>query len=302
MITQKHWPAIFILLVGAVVLISSVVAISVPNECSIIQESLIDPVASHSSPLTGGIVIGGYAFDAGAQVFEMSIPGTITMIKAYITNYPPGSDSSKFKWILKDATNFDIANIDSLPIITSGNAWSISYYYPYVAPPTILTSDANVNVEIGQRLLLQICEGAEMLAWNSGIGYLPGGNYTYSDGTWEEIWCSNFCEFGREIWVFDKVNINDIHNQVPDGFPLSQNYPNPFNPTTTISFSLKEPQFVTLKVYDLLGREIQTVVNKHLQTGTHDFIFDASRLSSGVYFYRFQAGDYTESKRMVLLK
>ena len=97
----------------------------------------------------------------------------------------------------------------------------------------------------------------------------------------------------------------DIEKQefiIPKYFTLSQNYPNPFNPTTMITFSLPEPQFVTLKVYDLLGREIQTPLNESKQPGTYDILFNASQLSSGIYFYRLQAGNYTESKRMLLLK
>jgi len=97
----------------------------------------------------------------------------------------------------------------------------------------------------------------------------------------------------------------DIREQelvIPRYFMLMQNYPNPFNPTTTISFALSEPQFVTIKVYDLLGREVHSLVNEPKQAGMHNVLFDASGLSSGIYFYRLQAGDYSESKRMVLLK
>jgi len=97
----------------------------------------------------------------------------------------------------------------------------------------------------------------------------------------------------------------DIREQeliVPRHFMLMQNYPNPFNATTTISFTIEYPQLVTLKIYDLLGREIQTLINEDRQAGMHTVMFDASHLSSGIYFYRLQTSDYSESKRMVLLK
>ncbi len=97
----------------------------------------------------------------------------------------------------------------------------------------------------------------------------------------------------------------DIKEQeliIPRHFILMQNYPNPFNPTTTITFSLPKQQHVTLMIYNLLGREVQTLIDEQRQAGMHTVRFDASELSSAIYFYRLQTGDYSESKRMVLLK
>lgn len=85
-------------------------------------------------------------------------------------------------------------------------------------------------------------------------------------------------------------------------FKLEQNYPNPFNPSTEISFSIPEDLHVTLKVYDLLGREAALLVNEDKTAGNHKITFEASGLSSGIYFYRIKAGNYTEVKRMMLLK
>ena len=85
-------------------------------------------------------------------------------------------------------------------------------------------------------------------------------------------------------------------------FTLEQNYPNPFNPSTSISYSISEIEFVTLKVYDVLGNEITTLVDEEKPIGIYDVIFDATRLPSGVYFYRLQAGDFVETKKMVLMK
>jgi hypothetical protein len=99
-----------------------------------------------------------------------------------------------------------------------------------------------------------------------------------------------------------QVVIDDQKPQVPGQFALIQNYPNPFNPTTTITFSLLEPQFVTLNVYDLLGREVQTLVNENKPAGIHTVDFDASELTSGIYFYHLQAGDFSKTNKMILLK
>jgi len=89
---------------------------------------------------------------------------------------------------------------------------------------------------------------------------------------------------------------------VPVQFILLQNYPNPFNAETTIKFIIPESEVVCLTVYDLLGRQIETLLDGYKQTGVHTVTFDASHLASGVYFYRLQAGERVETKRMVLLK
>ncbi|HRU46484.1 MAG TPA: carbohydrate binding domain-containing protein, partial [Candidatus Marinimicrobia bacterium] len=90
----------------------------------------------------------------------------------------------------------------------------------------------------------------------------------------------------------------------PEKFALRQNYPNPFNPTTNINFTLPEPGNVTLKVYNMLGQEVATLINNEHRgaNATHSILFDGSKLSSGVYFYTLTYGDKTVSKKMVLMK
>ncbi|MCX6162708.1 MAG: T9SS type A sorting domain-containing protein, partial [Ignavibacteriae bacterium] len=85
-------------------------------------------------------------------------------------------------------------------------------------------------------------------------------------------------------------------------FKLAQNYPNPFNPSTTIKFSLPQSGFVTLIIYDISGKELKTLVNNQLSSGSYKFIMDGSDLSSGIYFYKLTAGNFREIKRMVLIK
>jgi len=94
------------------------------------------------------------------------------------------------------------------------------------------------------------------------------------------------------------VEINSpIHN-----FVLYQNYPNPFNPTTLIKYSLPEQQFVSLKIFDILGKEVATLVNENKPAGNYEVNFDAGNLSSGVYFYQLRASGFTETKKMLLMK
>ena len=110
------------------------------------------------------------------------------------------------------------------------------------------------------------------------------------------------------------VGIKVISNSVPEKFELMQNYPNPFNPNTIIRFQIKETRFVNLKVYDVLGKEVATLINEKLQAGTYEVPFSTSQFSesvaaSGVYFYRLSAVDVYESgssfsqiHKMVVLK
>ncbi|HAS81032.1 TPA: hypothetical protein DD445_01665 [Candidatus Nomurabacteria bacterium] len=104
----------------------------------------------------------------------------------------------------------------------------------------------------------------------------------------------------QHIWP----SITDVPNeiQIPSEFVLSQNYPNPFNPSTTINYQVPEKNLVTLKVYDILGREIETLVNEEKPIGNYEVNFNASNLPSGAYFYKLQAGSFVETKKMILLK
>jgi len=98
------------------------------------------------------------------------------------------------------------------------------------------------------------------------------------------------------------ISVEDESQLNPTGFKLEQNYPNPFNPTTSLQYSIGNRQFVTLKVFDLLGREIATLVNEEKPAGTYEVEFDGTNLPSGVYFYQLKAGSFIETRKMVLLK
>ncbi|MCH7963038.1 MAG: T9SS type A sorting domain-containing protein [Bacteroidetes bacterium] len=98
------------------------------------------------------------------------------------------------------------------------------------------------------------------------------------------------------------VDVEEIENDFITDFELNQNYPNPFNPTTTIKFQIPESSFITIKIYDVLGNEITTLINEEKPAGVYEVEFDASVYSSGVYFYNLQAGNFIDVKKMILLK
>ena len=99
------------------------------------------------------------------------------------------------------------------------------------------------------------------------------------------------------------VNVEkEIITTKPSDFALSQNYPNPFNPSTTIKYQIPNDGMVSLRIYDVTGQEVKTLVNQAQSRGRYEVNFDASNLSSGVYFYRIQSGSFTKSMKMIILK
>jgi hypothetical protein len=109
------------------------------------------------------------------------------------------------------------------------------------------------------------------------------------------------------VYIYDRNEIitnisSHASGNIPANYKLFQNYPNPFNPTTTINFSVPKPGFVKIKVYDLLGREVSTLVNEDKPAGNYRVQFNAGKLGSGIYFYRMEAGAYSQTKKLLLLK
>jgi hypothetical protein len=152
-----------------------------------------------------------------------------------------------------------------------------------------------------------------------GVFRIQNGNYltTNSTGLFEiddttgvvvrQIYVSSNLQY---IDLFDRNLTTSIeNNDVPGMYKLYNNYPNPFNPSTKIKFEIgytssSSPRYenVSLKVFDILGKEITTLVNEQLQPGTYEVTFDGSNLPSGVYFYKMTAGNYEVTKKLVLLK
>nr|MDA3861935.1 T9SS type A sorting domain-containing protein [Melioribacteraceae bacterium] len=115
-------------------------------------------------------------------------------------------------------------------------------------------------------------------------------------------------KFQGTVWMdalkISVISATDVNgdNTIPNEFALSQNYPNPFNPTTIIEYSIREVSNVKLRVYDMLGREVKVLVNQEQSAGRYNIEFNAANLSSGVYFYRIEAGNFVASKKLLLLK
>jgi photosystem II stability/assembly factor-like uncharacterized protein len=110
---------------------------------------------------------------------------------------------------------------------------------------------------------------------------------------------------GHKLYRTSSGGVTGIYNQnsnLVGSFILHQNYPNPFNPSTSIQYAVSRRQFVSLKVYDLLGREVATLVNEEKPAGEYEVEFDGTELPNGIYFYQLRAGQYVKTKKMVVLK
>ncbi|MFZ1290936.1 MAG: T9SS type A sorting domain-containing protein, partial [Melioribacteraceae bacterium] len=128
---------------------------------------------------------------------------------------------------------------------------------------------------------------AKFLAGNK-LQYIPTNNMTGS---------TNTIPYDGS----DLVGVDDV-NLLPTEFAVSQNYPNPFNPTTMINYALPKKANVKLVVFNTIGQQVATLVNQEMIAGYHSINFDASKLSSGIYFYTLSAGDFISTQKMILLK
>ncbi|MGD0338153.1 MAG: T9SS type A sorting domain-containing protein [Bacteroidota bacterium] len=146
----------------------------------------------------------------------------------------------------------------------------------------------------GSTSWIPMATGLPVVGSNEIDALLVNGDYLYaavgSSGVWRRL-----------LSEMTDVKNYTAQNQ-PDVFTLKQNYPNPFNPTTTISFSLPTPSKVSLKVFDLLGREVAIIVSEVLSAGDHSRQWNASGFASGIYYYRLEAGIFVETKKLVLLR
>jgi hypothetical protein len=113
-----------------------------------------------------------------------------------------------------------------------------------------------------------------------------------------------FDTFGKLVnWNWDGVtDVEIINDKIPQEFSLLQNYPNPFNPSTKINFNIPQASFTSLKVYDVLGNEITTLVNEEKPAGEYEVEFNSNGLTTGIYFYQLKTGNFIETKKMILLR
>ena len=150
--------------------------------------------------------------------------------------------------------------------------------------------------------------------WAEGAYYMVNSNSTFKSMGLPSVYVTGFAADNGVLYASTQSNtvwkrtiaeiLTGVYDgkQVPVEFNLSQNYPNPFNPTTTINYSVSKSNTVTLKVYNVMGKEVETLVNEQKGVGNYEVKFDASKLASGVYFYQLKSGDLVSTNKLVLLK
>jgi len=162
-----------------------------------------------------------------------------------------------------------------------------------------------------------------MNGWQNSLRYL----YAYNDFKFIinvhcDVWSGNQWTLGNAVIYFENpdgfkvgietnniqahyskiVDVDNFENSFYNKFILSQNYPNPFNPTTNIGYTIPDPSYVEIKVYDVLGNEIETLVDEHKDKGIYQLTFNQNNLPSGIYFYKIKSGRYSETRKMILQK
>lgn len=199
-------------------------------------------------------------------------------------------------------------------------------------PATFLSSACKQNFNITadsvivEKLLKMEQGGIVSAVVSSGLNY-AGNGYNFVSSFYDKIFSNPELTMGEIFLKVKEAKTNDIDKRmtllgdpalklpldlilgtdepasdIPESFALAQNYPNPFNPTTMIVFRIPKSAKVELKIYDLIGKEAATLVNETIPAGEHEVIFNANKLSSGVYFYQLKAGEFIQTKKMLLLR
>jgi len=185
-----------------------------------------------------------------------------------------------------------------LKTTNGGNNWSSVYHSDL---KTIYFKNSNTGWAGGFSTILKTTNSGQNWTMQSLPIYYYGYIWKIRNSNDSTLWA-----VGGKGYIFKTMNggvgINQISTEIPSKYSLGQNYPNPFNPSTVVRYQLSVVGNVSLKVYDVQGREVQTLVNERLQPGTYETTFDGSGLNSGVYFYRLISDKFVETKKMAIVK
>ena len=214
-----------------------------------------------------GTTVSVFTINYPAEAYaDFSINSRYSSLKGWYKYSPVGGDTLYIHAIFFKGTT-------GVAYTQFSTAATVASYTQFTAPMTYISSAVPDTAYI------------EILMVPSGSAYHAGTTFKIDD-----------LSFGAATGVEESFSTK------PKVFALSQNYPNPFNPSTTISFSVPSRSFVSLKVFDCLGKEVGTIVLEELAAGNYSRQWNASYLPSGVYYYRLQSGSFTDTKKLVLLR
>ena len=280
----------------------------IPSDTAHFSTFEIPPFAVRGIDLSGNGVVGWrgiYQVSSDSSIFQIQgywhtgLPDTVTPTSFSTPSaYARVTGSMVGTWDLvsgPDTTSGRVIRYyfyaDSTVVVHAGIPSDTASCYTFALPSSSLRGiDLGQSVTIGWRGIYQLLSDSSVLQiegyWYTGLPIAPILNSFTNASTYSRVVTS--------------INRNKV--EIPEAFSLLQNYPNPFNPSTVISYQVPANALVTLKIFDVLGREVEALVNERQNAGNHSVIFNAANLPSGVYFYRLEAGTYHDTKKLLLLK
>jgi len=233
-----------------------------------------------------------YRFESLNSYLQFSGSGTIPQ-NVTITTYPDTNPTSfGNKWVVVPSHVDPVANVITADSVTGFSKWVFGIPRPREMEGEFELCDVNDTIPLIRRVYDIHAEG--------GSNFVASLSLRYEQAEVPE----GVIEDSLKLFRIDSlvVGIKPDVREMPERFLLEQNYPNPLNPSTTIRYELPRESFVTLKVYNVLGQEVATLVNEKKEAGRYEVEFDGSMLTSGMYIYRMTAGDYRAVKKFLLLK
>ena len=204
------------------------------------------------------------------------------------------SDTTDFTLTVNAVNDAPVANNDTI---------MVDHNTDYVGQ--ISWSDVDGDMEFSCNLLSSPSNGTANVSVEGSFVYSPTTNYSGSDSFTFTVCDNSLCDTATVFITIHALSIDEL--SLPTEYAIHQNYPNPFNPVTTLRYDLPENGLVNIIIYDMLGKNVKTLINQTQDAGYKSVIWDATNdygkpVSAGIYLYQIQAGEYIQTKKMVLLK
>ena len=258
-------------------------------------ECYTDTIGVNDSLVTYIVVLGGY----GAVIDDLVYRGVVGSAPDTL-----GQQILSISWINRDFSPFPGGVYR-----VSGGMWNkMPIFGPGVQDTTTMGQIYGLSYVDSDSLFHWLQLLPDIIDTNSNIPQIaisPGQDSThfyFFGGTRNLKFSNQVKEYSVAGQPPPPIGIRQVSHSVPKQFLLYQNYPNPFNPSTVIRFQVTSSKLVKLKIYDILGRVVATLVNEQLMPGTYSFRWDAVNYASGIYFYALESGDFKSIKKMVLIK
>ena len=268
----------------------------------------------------GNVIAAAFSSPSGLYVYDVN--GTQLNYFSSVTGLRGAFQLGNGNYLITNGTGVYVIDQNTGAVLStpvSGVSGRSAHEYDLAIIPVELTSFA-ANVVNSSVILnwntatetnnsgFEIQRGTDRINF-SDVAFVPGFGTTTEPRSYS--YTDNLANSGNYYYRLKQIDYNgaftysdivEVNVAAPIEFTLEQNYPNPFNPSTLISYSIPQNSFVTLKVYDIIGNEVVTLVNQTQSAGKYDVRFDASKLSNGVYFYTIKANNFTSTKKMILMK